>query len=83
MKTNHKGFLELLQRYMDSVCSSEEKQMMDYWYGLLDQNHEEKTGTLSRQQLEERLWTKIQHRVQREKETDNHPIYLKWRQHDE
>ncbi|MGM9510395.1 hypothetical protein ACS5NO_21860 [Larkinella sp. GY13] len=82
MQTNHKSFLELLQRYMDGVCSSEEKQMMDYWYSLLDQDQEEKTGKLSRQQLEERLWTKIQHRVQRENESENHTIHFKWWQHD-
>jgi hypothetical protein len=82
MQTNHQSFLELLQRYMDGVCSSEEKRMMDYWYSLLDQDHEEKTGTLSRPQLEERLWTKIQHRVQRENETDTHTNHLKWWQHD-
>ncbi|GAB3916864.1 hypothetical protein [Larkinella terrae] len=82
MQTNRSDFLELLQRYMDGSCSSEEKQMMDYWYDLLDQENEDKNGSLPRHQLEELLWAKILHRTQAEKETDNQTIHLKWWQHD-
>jgi transmembrane sensor len=83
MQTNRKGFLELLQRYVDGSCSPEEKQMMDYWYDLLDQEQDERTDTLTRNQLEELLWAKIQQRTQSEKETDNQTITLKWWQQDD
>ncbi|WP_185731557.1 hypothetical protein [Larkinella rosea] len=56
--------------------------MLDYWYDLLDQEHEEKTENLPRNHLEELLWAKIQHRTQAEKATDNQTINLKWWQHD-
>ncbi|GAB3908691.1 hypothetical protein GCM10028803_44800 [Larkinella knui] len=83
MQTNRQGFLELLQRYIDGTCSLEEKHMMDYWYSLLNREHDDKTGTVPENQLEDLLWTKIQHRIQPEKEIDNQTINLKWWQHDD
>ncbi|GAB3316083.1 hypothetical protein GCM10027299_05870 [Larkinella ripae] len=75
MPADRHEFLELLQRYMDGTCSSEEKQMMDYWYEMLDQDP--KTGDSPQSQLEEKLWTRIQQRMQPEKATDP-PLSFKW-----
>ena len=65
MQKRTKGFLKLLQRYIDNTSSSEEKKVMDYWYNSIDQEIPEDQNNMSRQKLEEKMWTKIQ------KETHN------------
>ncbi|WP_345242630.1 hypothetical protein [Nibrella saemangeumensis] len=63
MEMNHQTFLELLQRYTVGLCSSEEKQVMDYWYNLLGKDTSELPAGMTRQQLEDLLWDKIYHRI--------------------
>lgn len=59
MQKRTRGFLKLLQRYMDNTSSSEEKKVMDYWYNSIDQEIPGDQSNLSKQQLEEKIWTKI------------------------
>ncbi|WP_448959363.1 hypothetical protein [Larkinella arboricola] len=73
MQANHQGFLEVLQRYIDGACSPAEKQMMDYWYDLLDHRHSSSASALSDEQQEALLWAKIQQRIRQKKPYDNGP----------
>jgi ferric-dicitrate binding protein FerR (iron transport regulator) len=52
-------FISLLQRYLDNSCTPGEKQLIDHWYELLNQE-EELTDDLSQPELEEKLWERIQ-----------------------
>lgn len=56
---NRTVFIALLQRYLDDTCTPSEKVLMDYWYDLLDEEYDEKMSQVSRGELEEVLWAKI------------------------
>jgi len=60
---HRQDFIALLQRYLDDTCTPAEKQVMDYWYDLLDEEYDEKISTISREELEEVLWTKIKDKI--------------------
>ena len=56
---NRTDFITLLQRYLDDTCTPAEKEVMEYWYDLLDEEFDEKTSQISRGELEEVLWAKV------------------------
>lgn len=58
------NFIALLQRYLNDTCTPAEKQVMDYWYDLLDEEYDEKISTISRAELEEVLWAKIKDKIE-------------------
>ncbi|GAB3263225.1 hypothetical protein GCM10027347_29620 [Larkinella harenae] len=80
MQTNRQGFLELLQRYVDGTSSDDEKQMMDYWYDLLDYSPDSRANVLTEEQREALLWAKIQRRLQQGKKPEKMPAPIKWEQ---
>ncbi len=72
-------FIALLQRYLNDTCTPAEKQVMDYWYDLLDEEYDEKINTISREELEEVLWAKIQDRIEpAEKQIQSNPVFSWW-----
>ncbi|MFC5411102.1 hypothetical protein ACFPMF_17405 [Larkinella bovis] len=77
---NRKGFLELLQRYTDGTCSPKERQMMDYWYDLLNQEDDRMENRPPEPTQEEMIWTKIQLRIRPKTEPD--PPLQEWWQQD-
>lgn len=60
---NRTDFIALLQRYLDNTCTPTEKEVMEYWYDLLDEEFDEKTSQVSRGELEEALWAKIKDQI--------------------
>ncbi len=56
-------FLSLLQRYLDNTCTPAEKQVMDRWYDLLDDEYDEKISPISKEELQEILWAKIKDQI--------------------
>ncbi len=60
---NRQAFLALLQRYLDNSCTPAEKQVMDRWYNLLDDEYDEKSSPVSREELQETLWAKIKDQI--------------------
>lgn len=52
-------FIILLQRYLDDACTPAEKEVMDYWYDLLDEEYDQKVSKVSQEELEAVLWAKI------------------------
>jgi transmembrane sensor len=63
-RMDRKAFISLLQRYLEGTCSPKEKQMLDNWYQLLNQEEHSTTHELHQTELEERLWSKIQQEIQ-------------------
>jgi len=60
MKKNTKGFLKILRRYMEGSSGREEKQIMDVWYASIEQPNVRDLDSEDRNQLEEKLWGRIQ-----------------------
>lgn len=56
---DRKAFRHLLKKYLDNSCTEEEKQMLDQWYDLLDNEHQPLSPE-ERASVEDRLWNKIQ-----------------------
>src|SRR5579875_3647722 len=66
---SRKNFHDLLARYLEGKCSAEEKETVEHWYKMLDDD----TVGFTREELstvESRLWTKISGQLQ---ETPAHP----------
>lgn len=59
-----KGFLKILQRYIDNSSSLEEKQAMDYWYESMDQDNLVEKTAAEKQALEKKIWLQIQAKTQ-------------------
>ncbi len=55
-----RGFIKILQRYMDRQSSPDEKRAMDYWYEAIDEPDQEEKSATDRQRLENKLWSRIQ-----------------------
>ncbi len=60
---NRKAFHLLLKKYLDGKCSPQEKELIDQWYKLLDEE-----GLLSKQTedlslVEDRIWQRIQENI--------------------
>ena len=56
---NRKAFRELLKKYLDDSCTSEERKIVDQWYELIGKDY----APLSSERLneiEDRLWAKVQ-----------------------
>ncbi len=60
---HRQAFLSLLQRYLNDGCTPVEKQVMDRWYDLLDDEYDEKLSPVSKQELQEALWAKIKDQI--------------------
>ncbi len=60
---NRKAFHQLLKKYVDGKCSDEEKHLIDQWYQLLDDNSLLPVNEKEMNEIEERLWKKIQHNI--------------------
>ncbi len=58
---NRRNFSQLLQKYLDSNCSAAEKELVESWFSLLDD--EERWQQLSKkdlQEIEQKLWIRLQ-----------------------
>ena len=62
MDKRKRGFLNILQRYMDNASGEEEKQVMDTWYNSIDRENNPELDLRAKEALENRLWNKIQNR---------------------
>ncbi|KAA8481557.1 FecR family protein [Arcticibacter tournemirensis] len=56
---SREAFHQLLQRYLDGNCTSEEKKIVEQWYGLLDKNDLPEVPEESFNEIEQRLWDKV------------------------
>jgi transmembrane sensor len=65
---SRKAFHQLLKKYVDGKCSAEEKQLIDQWYKLLDDNSLLPVTEQEMHGIEERLWKKIQKSISKEKD---------------
>lgn len=59
-----RGFLKILQRYINNTSSPEEKRVMNYWYESIDQDVADEKTASEKLQLEAKLWRKIQAKTQ-------------------
>lgn len=57
---SRKSFSELLQKYSEGKCTPEEKQLVEHWYGLLDNTNSNQIESSDTDALEERMWDGIQ-----------------------
>ncbi len=76
MQKQKKGFLKILQRYMDNTAASDEKRVMDFWYESID-NEVGEPDVLSRKNLEEKIWLKIKSETTGGK-VPHVPVRRKW-----
>ncbi len=60
MNKRKRGFINILQRYMDGSSLEDEKQVMDSWYNSIDRETSEEPDDRTRQQLEQKIWSKVQ-----------------------
>ncbi|WP_128544574.1 FecR family protein [Larkinella soli] len=56
---DRKGFLDLLQRYLNGTCTPEERELVDRWYEELEQEDPGGPKGMSKEQLEALLWSRI------------------------
>ncbi|MFL5746247.1 MAG: FecR family protein [Niastella sp.] len=56
---DHKAFRQLLKRYLDNSCTDDERQIIDQWYELLD-NENVDLNEREMDEVESRLWNKLQ-----------------------
>jgi len=56
---NRRAFYHLLQRYSDGTCTEEEKQLVEQWYELLDDDHEAAVSNEEVKSIVDRLWLVI------------------------
>lgn len=56
---NRKASRQLLKKYLDDSCTTEERRIVDQWYELLDNGYTTlSSGELK--EIEDRLWEKVQ-----------------------
>jgi transmembrane sensor len=60
MNRRKRGFIDILQRYMDGASREEEREVMDSWYNSIDREDSGKQDEHTQQQLEDRIWSKVQ-----------------------
>ncbi|OQP61177.1 hypothetical protein A3860_05525 [Niastella vici] len=56
---DHKAFRQLLKRYLDNSCTDDERNVIDQWYELLD-NETIDLNDREMGEVESRLWNKLQ-----------------------
>jgi len=56
---DHKAFKQLLKRYLDNSCTDDERNIIDQWYELLD-NETIDVNDREMDEVESRLWNKLQ-----------------------
>ncbi|MEP6684092.1 MAG: FecR family protein [Parafilimonas sp.] len=71
---NRQAFHQLLKKYVDGKCSSEEKQLIDQWYQLLDDHSLLPVTEAEMNGIEERLWKKIQKSISDQKKSSEKRI---------
>lgn len=76
MQKQRKGFLKILQRYMDNTAAPEEKRVMDFWYDSID-NEVGEPDHAYRKNLEEKLWLRIKSETTGEKALPD-PVKRRW-----
>jgi transmembrane sensor len=59
MQKNKKGFLKLLDRYLASRATGEEKDMMDIWYDSIEREPEESPSTQTDDEVKTQMWADI------------------------
>lgn len=75
---NRKAFRQLLKRYLDNSCTHEERQIVDQWYELLDKgNYALSDNELN--EIEDRLWNKLQSRTVDAPESRNKNKVVWWK----
>jgi transmembrane sensor len=74
MDKRKRGFLNILQRYMDNASGKEEKQVMDTWYNSIDRENGPELDLHAKEALESRLWHKIQDKKEKGKDE---PVIIK------
>jgi len=56
---SRKAFQDLLERYLKGQCTAEEEKIVHHWYDLLDSEEQVNLEDTAYEELEERLWHKI------------------------
>ena len=56
---NRKAFRQLLKKYLDGSCTSEERKIVDQWYDLIGKDYTPLSSE-KLNEIEERLWAKMQ-----------------------
>ena len=59
MYKHRRGFLKILQRYINNTSAAEEKEAMDFWYDAIGEPDQEEKTEPARQALENKLWSRI------------------------
>jgi transmembrane sensor len=57
------AFHQLLKRYTEGTCSETERQMIDQWYELLDDESAQPADHTLNEEMEQRLWNNIRGKV--------------------
>ncbi|GAB3689083.1 hypothetical protein GCM10027592_04990 [Spirosoma flavus] len=68
---SRKSFKELLQKYLRGECTPEEKAFVEHWYGLLETETNESGQQLDMDVLEDRLWNRIQDKMDTDDEDES------------
>ncbi|MBD2700072.1 FecR domain-containing protein [Spirosoma sp. BT702] len=68
---SRKSFKELLQKYLRGDCTPEEKAFVEHWYGLLETESGETGQQLDMDELEDRLWNRIQDKMDTAEEDES------------
>ncbi len=72
---NRKAFHQLLKKYVDGKCSDEEKHLIDHWYQLLDDNALMPISEQQINNIEEKLWNKINNNISLKNKNAHNKIY--------
>ncbi|MDF2187600.1 FecR family protein [Paraflavitalea sp. CAU 1676] len=82
---NRRAFYHLLQRYSDGTCTEEEKQLVEQWYELLDDDHEAAVSNEEAKTIVDRLWPVIKEKTLPQPEpviidrpVRRMPAFLRW-----
>lgn len=68
---SRENFHRLLQRYLDGRCTPAEKQLVDHWYQMLDEDEDGEITLENVDVIEESIWDKIQNRIKESSENDD------------
>lgn len=67
-------FKAILNSYLRGTCSAEERQLVEQWYELLDEDHRVLFPELSLDDLEKELWEKVKTKISVPEPVVNQPI---------
>ncbi|MDR6805154.1 ferric-dicitrate binding protein FerR (iron transport regulator) [Dyadobacter sp. BE34] len=81
---NREQFAALLEKYQEGRCTEQEKQLVEHWFALLENENGEEVSKDELNGAEERMWAGMQERADlpdlRERDNNNpfRSIYIRW-----